>query len=449
MAAELEGLIADALRRFPLIEDVRPQASRPFFVEFAGTPKSGKTTAVQAVERLLRRNGVRVKVLVERASSCPLHAKDHMFFNVWTACTTLTQMLEAREGDDQVVLVDRGLFDSLCWMNWFSRIGRLSPEERKAIYDFILLDRWIDLVDVVVLLTVDPATSLTREISGQLTQKPGSIMNERTLSQFNSSIESVVAEAGNRFGKIVRIDTAKDDVQANLHTVATLTIQALTSFLDEPVLTFSKEDLVSLGVIHGGYFELDEATTQSFERVLSSGSVLLRSEAEKSSTRVQPIPIAYFKHNDRLLLLRRRETRRSDRLHEKYAVWAGGHVRDSDRSERSTISTCLLRELNEELYLRSPQAPRFVGFVYDDSTPASRRHLGIVHEVTLDSPDVALGMDQTEFKETKGKSMSGKLVTQLEIDRYYPEMEYWSQAILVQHLRLLSRTVGRQTKLMD
>src|SRR5215475_10195981 len=58
-------------------------ANRAFVIEFAGTPKSGKSTSVEAIRHFLNRNGFRVHVLIEPASVCPIPMKGHLFFNTW------------------------------------------------------------------------------------------------------------------------------------------------------------------------------------------------------------------------------------------------------------------------------------------------------------------------------------------------------------------------------
>ena len=63
-------------------------------IEFAGVPKAGKTTTLGQVHAFLERCGFRVEVVVEHASIRPIRDRKHADFNVWTACTTLSQILE-------------------------------------------------------------------------------------------------------------------------------------------------------------------------------------------------------------------------------------------------------------------------------------------------------------------------------------------------------------------
>jgi predicted NUDIX family phosphoesterase/thymidylate kinase len=441
--SHLESLARNVLGQFPEIEDKIRIARRPFFIEFSGTPKSGKTTGATRLELFLRRNDFRVRTLAERASTCPLRRKDHMFFNIWTACTTLVQMLEALDREEQIVMVDRGLFDALCWIHWFEKTARLSSDEKKIIYEFILLNRWRELTDIVFVLKVDPKVALDREIAGQLTRRPGSIMNEDTLIQFNDSIEAVSREQGDLFRRVVRIDTSSDDPTKTVEKIAEITLECLREFLGEKILVLPKKVLEELA-IRGGFVNAPDVLRQFNEAIHKSCEFVDRTRAENDLDYVQPIAVAYFQHDDKYLLLRRKEGHPKDRMHEKYVVWAGGHVREQDKRDGDPITECLFREVGEELYLKKLPEAELIGLLLDTSSIASSRHIGVVHRFILDQPDVAISMDQKEFKETKGKSVSGKFASVTELEGYFDQMEGWSKMILVEHLKLFKKSLSQQ-----
>ena len=58
------------------------------------------------------------------------------------------------------------------------------------------------------------------------------------------------------------------------------------------------------------------------------------------------------------------------------------------------------------------------------------RHIGVVYNLTLRSGDVALAMNQKEFRSTRGNSMSGRLVSIEELSEFYPKMGDWSKSIV-------------------
>jgi predicted ATPase len=113
-------------------------ARKPIVIEFAGVPKAGKTTTLGQLQSFLKRCGFRVEVVIERASVCPIRDKKHSNFNVWTACTTLAQILEKtqdppRIDDPHILILDRGLFDSICWLTFMERLERIRTDDRKMI----------------------------------------------------------------------------------------------------------------------------------------------------------------------------------------------------------------------------------------------------------------------------------------------------------------------------
>jgi hypothetical protein len=55
-----------------------------------------------------------------------------------------------------------------------------------------------------------------------------------------------------------------------------------------------------------------------------------------------------------------------------------------------------------------------------------------LYEVELTSENVALALNQKEFRETRGSSMSGRLVEISRIAEYYDSMGDWSKFIVDQ-----------------
>jgi hypothetical protein len=95
-------------------------ARRPIVIEFSGTPKSGKSSCISSLDIFLRRNNFNTKVLTERASVCPIENKFDPLFNVWNGCAGINQLSEIvsnRPRDYDVIIMDRGFYDSLCWFD--------------------------------------------------------------------------------------------------------------------------------------------------------------------------------------------------------------------------------------------------------------------------------------------------------------------------------------------
>jgi hypothetical protein len=134
-------------------------ARKPVVFEFAGVPKAGKTSTLSALQAFLKRCGFRVEVIVERASVCPIRDKKHANFNIWTACTTLAQILEKtqnppRPDDPDILILDRGLFDAICWLSVMEHLERIRPEDRKKTEQFLKIADWRKRISAVFVMTV-------------------------------------------------------------------------------------------------------------------------------------------------------------------------------------------------------------------------------------------------------------------------------------------------------
>ncbi len=88
--------------------------SKPFMVEFSGTPEAGKTTTIGTVANMLRSEGYYVMVLRESAESLPKEFEKGTFdANMWMHFITQAGILKALHSSDDIVLIDRGIIDSM------------------------------------------------------------------------------------------------------------------------------------------------------------------------------------------------------------------------------------------------------------------------------------------------------------------------------------------------
>ena len=184
---------------------------RPLFVEFAGTPKSGKSTCIDAVNHFFRRLDYKVLAPTEGASKrTPYYLKDYMVpFNVWSAAYALTHILEGRYGSDEyhLVMMDRGLFDALAWFELLRQKDDIAEQDCSAIQEFLLIGHWRELVDMVFLFQTDPQSSLERENSDKLIDEPGRAMNPEFLDDLNGAYEATKQKYADQFNRLYDVDT--------------------------------------------------------------------------------------------------------------------------------------------------------------------------------------------------------------------------------------------------
>jgi predicted ATPase len=192
--------------------------TRPAIIEFAGTPRAGKTTAIEGVRERLHRDGYRVQVVEEQARHCSVPCKHNADFNRWTFASTMMKMVEAKYQGADVVLVDRGYFDTIAWNEWFHRSGQLSKRAYRA-YGAALRAELTEFVGLVIVMTVSPDTAIQRD--GRPAGDPGgSIINPGALTGINRAIRAAVDRSRSGAGfRMVLVDTTCTDRETMLDRV--------------------------------------------------------------------------------------------------------------------------------------------------------------------------------------------------------------------------------------
>lgn len=393
------------------------KARKPLVVEFAGVPKAGKTTTLSHVQTFLKRCGFRTDVVVERASVCPIRDKKHANFNVWTACTTLAQVLEKtqnppRPDDPQILFLDRGLFDSICWMTMMEQISRIRVEDRELIQRFLMIEDWRKRMSAVFVMLANPADSMSRE-QGNLPVEgaEGSIMNPHILEKIKDVNEECIRQLDREF-RLFPVNTSVGETKDNPVRTAEVVLETILALaeghVEESILSCSKRDVTDLFV---GRCFVDKTGAAALVRIFGEGggSYRPRNDVEKDDAVVQALPIVVVRNADGdVLRLRRREKSPDNPLHEKIVIWAGGHVRCEDAVNGDPLLHCAVRELEEELRLQvAPSALRLLGAVYFGNGERTSRHVGIAYEWRANTNDISAVLSRSEFFEKSGTSLSG------------------------------------------
>jgi predicted NUDIX family phosphoesterase len=403
-------------------------AKRPLIIEFSGSPKSGKTTAINVLTLFFRRNGFRVETFAERASVSPIVGKKgHPDFNIWVTCASLLGMIESVEKSVDLFILDRGIFDGLVWNTLLARTGKITQEEADKIAAFFTLDRWTRLIDLVCIMKCKPSISLDREYAHQLTSKRGTIMSESTLAELNSAVDETLMKFGPKFKKTVMLDTTSTQTREGAVAIASETLEALRDFLDESLCVLHRSQL-PIPLPEKGFISDPKAAKAFINAVKSSAKFKPRAEAEYDPDYFIPIPCALVIFKDKILILRRKEEGHS--LHDTYAIWAGGHVFESDDNGANIILRCLRRELMEELYIQGQYTLEPIGLVRTNQDERASRHIGVVFKAEISNSHVALALDQKEFRETRGTSVSGTLIKRSHLKHYFERMGDWSKFIV-------------------
>lgn len=157
--------------------------------------------------------------------------------------------------------------------------------------------------------------------------------------------------------------------------------------LDERVLVVSREDAARVA---GPGFT--RCGCLKFEELLASPSLRFaaRRDVEEDPAWRQLIPYVVVRCGDEVFSYRRGGGGEG-RLLGKRSLGVGGHVSEGDgggRGGADAFYAATVRELDEEVAIRTTFLFDAIGLIADDSDPVGRVHLGMVQVCELDEPEV-------------------------------------------------------------
>lgn len=430
---KLESLAQEVLK----LKNLHRQR-RPIIIEFCGSPKAGKTSSITALNIFLKRNGFKTTILTERASICPISDKESPVFNVWTCSATINEINEkmdeantASEGNLDIILCDRGIFDALCWFRWLKSRDKMSEEEYDVLTQFAMLNRWQKNIDLVYIFLTTPEESIRREYANLLTNKRGSIMKEDILEQYKKSVEETLHEYESAFRATCVQDTTDREQNDVSYEVTEKTLQTLKEMLMEKIGYADRSSLF----LQEGLIDYSKVKCE-LEKVKYG----LREEVEANSDFIQPIAIAAIISEDGGKILCVKKTRKStDASSPEFGqtlLYVGGHMRREDstakcRSFLDVLRNTLERELYEELgisFALNQKRDPFV--IYTPNSNKSRKHLAIGWVIKLNEGS-KLRLDSYELVQKKGRSKSGTFIPFQNITDPDISLESWSKTILL------------------
>lgn len=154
---------------------------------------------------------------------------------------------------------------------------------------------------------------------------------------------------------------------------------------EEHVLVIPAERLELIGGFTG-FAPFDQ---KSFQAILEPEHMQFRprSQVEEDPTFKQLIPYCILQCGSgatrQIFQYTRGSGQGEKRLHAKRSVGIGGHISREDATGDDLYRSGMQRELSEEMIIEGSYSEQLLGFIYDDTTPVGRVHLGVVHLLTL------------------------------------------------------------------
>lgn len=406
---------------------------RPLLIEFCGTPKAGKTTTINALNIFLKRNGFKTVVINEMAAVCPIHPKTNFFFNSWTLFESLAETLKQLtigENTTDIILIDRSIFDALCWFKWLAQNPEKNPylgsDQYQVFVDFLVgHDMWTRHTDLVFIFKADPATALKREFAELVTTRFGSIMNEPVLSGFNQSIDLIKVQYKSHFRKIEEINTTNEEQAFVSLTVTQTVLNNLRELVTEKIgylldtfASFLSDGINDFGMIAGRPLFFQERHLVEEENY------------------IQPVIIAVItdKERKKVLVLRKTEAKTGKTSPEfnRTLLYLGGHVRKEDQldhlSNLKVFKRALEREIKEEINEVIHIGDQEPFLIYTPVSIKSKKHLAVCFVIEMDLENKKFST-KDEFVQKSANSKSGTIISAKDILSMKDELETWSLAI--------------------
>ncbi|MCG3139113.1 MAG: hypothetical protein HJJLKODD_02991 [Phycisphaerae bacterium] len=429
---ELNNLAKRCKAAYERLKDSESETRLPVFIEFSGSPKSGKTTIIGIIAHFFKRMAMNVAQPAEGASlRTPVGLRDDwLSFNAWSGCYALQQILIDSNEDSppDIVILDRGLFDIAAWMEFLcTSQKRISEDDRIRITDFFISDLWRRRVQTVFLFTADYPTSLIRETSHKLTEEPGSVMNEDTLTQLLDAYTVVGTRHAALFDHLYHVDTSfVKDQSPSFQRIAYVVADAIVSLMEE---LGTQMLLVTDRVLFDGFVTEQTTVQAKVAQIVSEKKFLERSDAEKSQDVQQVVPYAIVENDDgRYFWARRKSNVKRKALQGKNTILVGGHAekRDWHESEPASVfERCLRRELEEELVGIQVREVIPLGLIHDSRNEMGYHHLAFIHRVKIGGKTSI--RRQALDQEFGRESVSWK--TADEIKQAVVELDPWSQLV--------------------
>lgn len=172
--------------------------SKPFVIEFSGTPRTGKTTTINNLYDFFKKGGFNTAIIEEFTTS--RYYKEvfkQKYKDVSSTESNMAiieevtrQLEEALNSGKEIILIDRSINDRQIW-NYRRYIRGDMPEELyvESREKYRALSR--KLIDFLVITYAEPLISLKRDYNSSLALEKRNFLNIDNLNEYNRSLRDL------------------------------------------------------------------------------------------------------------------------------------------------------------------------------------------------------------------------------------------------------------------
>ena len=188
--------------------------SEPYTIEFTGTPRTGKTTLINNLKDFFKKGKFNVDVLEEFTTSD--NYKKNIYPKLKNQYTNvvnfeipkyvLKQLNESFKSGNDIIIVDRSLFDRLIWVDRLflkDGINLKDYEDYKLEYIPLIKNK----INIVIATYVDSFTAISRDYNANLSIEKRSFLNEDNVDEYNKSLLNMKELANKEDINFYLIDT--------------------------------------------------------------------------------------------------------------------------------------------------------------------------------------------------------------------------------------------------
>ncbi|OGZ12858.1 MAG: hypothetical protein A3C93_03275 [Candidatus Lloydbacteria bacterium RIFCSPHIGHO2_02_FULL_54_17] len=180
----------------------------PFVIEFGGSPDSGKSTTIEKLYQTLHRNGFSVATPQEGAMATQHISRKSPLYNYYTGIYALKILLDAVHMHTfDVVILDRGIFDTPTWMEYWLDKGAISKDERDTATKFFLSRLWVKHVTASYYFIADPDVAVSRDLEFASTDVLGDSSNPESIARRAKHYRELFEKLGPNYPQLELIDT--------------------------------------------------------------------------------------------------------------------------------------------------------------------------------------------------------------------------------------------------
>lgn len=201
--------------------------TKPFVIEFCGTPRTGKTTTINNLYDFFKKGGFDITIIEEFTTSkyykekfkqkySDLSSSD---FNIAILKEVTKQLKDIINSDREIILIDRSINDRQIWNYRRYKKGDIDLKTYEELRDkYSLISK--KLIDFLVITSADALTSIKRDYNSSLALEQRNFLNIKNIDEYNDSLNNLQELFKNSTDNYLLLDTSLMDLNDVAITVA-------------------------------------------------------------------------------------------------------------------------------------------------------------------------------------------------------------------------------------